>query len=145
MSAAVFPRRSVMAPYSQTHRPMAVSTPLGEDKLLLVGLSGSEGISTLFHFDIDAVAERGADIAFDKLLGQPIGVRLELPKGTRYFHGMCIGARQGGSDATFTSYRLEMAPRFWLWTKRRQSRIFQHISVPEILKEVLKGLDPIFE
>src|SRR5262249_12530283 len=29
----------------------------------------------------------------------------------------------------------------WLWTKNVQSRIFQQKSVPDILKEVLKGLD----
>ncbi len=32
-------------------------------------------------------------------------------------------------------------PQFWLLTKRAQSRIFQHIAVPDILKKVLTGLD----
>src|SRR5437016_4449130 len=110
-----------MATFTQTQRPLAVTTPLGADKLLLVGFSGTEALSKLFHFDLDLVAENATDVAFDKLLGQPIGVRLEMPKGTRQFHGICVGVRQGGSDETFTSYHLEVVPQFWLWTKRVQS------------------------
>jgi type VI secretion system secreted protein VgrG len=34
-----------------------------------------------------------------------------------------------------------MVPRFWLLTRQAQSRIFQQLTVPDILKQVLKGLD----
>ncbi len=134
-----------MPTYTATNRPLGVTTPLGPDALLLVGLSGKESLSSLYQYDLDLVAERDTDVPFENLLGQPIGVRLAMPKGSRYFHGICIGARQGGSDETFTDYRLEIVPNFWLWTKRQQSRIFQHLSVPDILKIVLKGLDVSFE
>src|SRR5262249_5263768 len=135
-----------MATYTQTNRPMAVTTPLGPDVLLLTGLSGLEGLSQLFRFELDLVAETAKEIAFDKLLGQPVAVRLALAGGgQRYFHGICSRFTQGASDATFTSYRLEVVPHFWLWTKRAQSRIFQHKTVPDILKEVLEGLDVAFE
>src|SRR5437588_127803 len=33
----------------------------------------------------------------------------------------------------------------WLLTKRAQSRIFQHQSVPDILKKVLTGVDVAYE
>jgi type VI secretion system secreted protein VgrG len=36
-------------------------------------------------------------------------------------------------------------PRLWLWTKSARSRIFQHLTVPDILKKVLQGLDAAFE
>src|SRR5207248_910115 len=105
-------RRRVMATNTQTYRPMAVSTPLGPDKLLLVGLSGHEGLSQLFRFQLDAVAENKTDVAFDKLLGQPLGVRLELAGGKeqRYFCGICSRVAQGESNEDFTDYRLEMVP-----------------------------------
>ena len=45
----------------------------------------------------------------------------------------------------FTEYTLEIVPQFWLLTRRAQSRIFQHVSVPEILKKVLEGIDVTFE
>src|SRR5262249_38135762 len=61
------------------------------------------------------------------------------------FHGICCRVSQGESDPTFTDYRLELVPKFWLLTKRAQSRIFQHKSVLDILKEVLAGVDVAFE
>jgi type VI secretion system secreted protein VgrG len=135
-----------MPTYVQADRPLTVTTPLGKDALLAVGLSAREGLSQLFHFHLDAKAEQKSAVAFDKLLGQPVGVRLELPgKKERFFHGICCRVSQGESDPTFTDYRLELVPKFWLLTKRAQSRIFQHKSVPDILKEVLTGVDVAFE
>ncbi len=131
-----------MPAYTQTHRPLAVTTPLGPDKLLLTAFRGTEALSQLFSFQLELLAETGTDIAFDKLLGQPVSVRLDLPGNKkRFFCGICVRFSQGETDATFTTYQLEMVPHFWMWTKNVQSRIFQHVSVPDILKAVLKGLD----
>jgi type VI secretion system secreted protein VgrG len=52
---------------------------------------------------------------------------------------------QGNRDNTFTSYRMVVVPQFWFLTRRAQSRIFQHQSVPQILKKVLAGLDVTFK
>ena len=43
--------------YTQENRPIAIDTPLGEDVLLLQGFTGHEGISRLFSFDLDLLAE----------------------------------------------------------------------------------------
>src|SRR5436309_8152537 len=40
---------------------------------------------------------------------------------------------------------MELVPEFWLLTRSAQSRIFQHISVPDILKKVLTGLNVDFQ
>src|SRR6185436_15561507 len=55
--------------------------------------------------------------------------------------GIICRVGQGGRDATFTAYQLDLVPKFWLLTHRWQSRIFQHVAVPDILKAVLKGVD----
>jgi type VI secretion system secreted protein VgrG len=39
-----------MPTYTQTDRPLIVTTPLGKDVLLLTGFRGHEGISELFSF-----------------------------------------------------------------------------------------------
>lgn len=135
-----------MASYIEADRPMTVTTPLGPDVLLLTGLSGREAISELFSFQLEFIAEQKADIPFEKLLGQKITVNLRLPdEKTRYFSGICSRFSQGERDAHFTTYRMEIVPQFWLLTRKVQSRIFQHISVPDILKKVLDGLDVSFE
>ena len=131
-----------MATYTQEHRPMQVTTPLGPDKLLLVGLSGQEGLSQLFQFHLDVIAENETEVAFDELLGQKVTVEVTLEEGgKRHFSGIVSRLSQGERDTTFTNYRMEVVPQFWLLTRRVQSRIFQHKNVPDILKEVLKGLD----
>ncbi|MBL8864510.1 MAG: type VI secretion system tip protein VgrG [Gemmataceae bacterium] len=128
--------------YTQAARPLQISTPLGKDALLAVGFYGSEGISQLFQFTVDVKAARTTAVPFDKLMGQPISLELEMPKKQkRWFHGVCVRAVQAESDADFTDYQLELVPQFWLLTKRATSRIFQHITVPDILKKVFAGMD----
>jgi type VI secretion system secreted protein VgrG len=125
---------------------MTITTPLGPDDLLLIGYSGHEEISQLFVYDLDLLAEAATDIPFDKLLGQPVTVTQTLVSGKkRYFTGICKSISQGPRDATFIAYRMEMVPRFWLLSKRHQSRIFQQKTVPDILKQVLTELDVKYE
>jgi len=136
--------------YKQGTRPMTVSTPLGPDKLLLVGFEGTEQISGLFSFRLDLIAanSNSKDIKFDALLGQELTVSMriqnESPQDTeakvRYFRGICRRFEQGNRDLEFTSYRAEIVPPFWLTTRIAQCRIFQQMSVPDILKKVLTGL-----
>ena len=135
-----------MASYLQADRPMSLSTPLKADVLLLAGFEGQEAISQLFSYRLDLLAENGADVPFEKLLGQKVSVGLELADGSRrYFGGVCCRMGQGMRDATFTAFRMEVVPEFWFLTRVAQSRIFQQASVPEILAAVLKGLAVDFE
>jgi type VI secretion system secreted protein VgrG len=135
-----------MSSYTQANRPLLVATPLGNDVLLLLGMSGHEGISQLFSYQLDVMAEDPAKVKFEKLLGQPIIVALQLPgEKQRYFSGVCSRVSQGGRDDVFTYYRLEVVPALWFLTKIARSRIFQHLTVPEILQKVLQGLKVSFE
>jgi type VI secretion system secreted protein VgrG len=134
--------------YTQAGRLMAVTTPLGPDVLLLETFQGSETLSGLFHFQLGLLALSTSAVAFDKVLGQSVTVAFPLPGGgSRYFNGIVSRFSEGpqipGPEGrpTFTRYRAEMVPRFWLLTRQAQSRIFQQMAVPDILKQVLKGLD----
>jgi type VI secretion system secreted protein VgrG len=131
-----------MANYTQAGRPLAVTTPLGEDVLLLVAFKGHEAISQLFSFKLELLAEDSSKVKFDKLLGKPITITLRMSEEReRYFNGICSRVSQGSRDDPFTHYRMEVVPKLWFLTKRTRSRIFQHVSVPDILKEVFEGLD----
>ncbi len=127
------------ATYTQDNRPMRSTTPLGKDALLLVGFSGTEAISQLFSFRLDFLATNQTAVPFEMLLGQNVTVEFAVPK--RHFNGIVNRISEGERDETFTSYQLEIVPQFWLLTRRTQSRIFQHISVPDILRKVFEGLD----
>ncbi|MGP0065851.1 MAG: type VI secretion system Vgr family protein [Isosphaeraceae bacterium] len=138
--------------YSQANRPLSVSTPLGTDVLLLQGFSGEEVMSRLFRFELEMLAESSATIAFDAILGQSVTVTLVMPDGTpRYINGIVSRFSQGQrisssqGSATFTTYRAEVVPQLWMLTRSYQSRIFQQLAVPDILKKVLTGLSVTYQ
>src|SRR5215207_743453 len=141
-----------MVTYKQGGRPMLVTTPLTGDPLLLVGFTGVEQISGLYSFQLDLLAKNTTKIEFDKLLGKNIGVTMLIknpaggnaPPLERYFRGICKSLLQGHRDQEFTQFRAEVVPPVWLLTRVAQSRIFQHMTVPEILKKVLSGLSVTF-
>jgi uncharacterized protein involved in type VI secretion and phage assembly len=54
--------------YTQSDRPVAVTTPLGPDVLLLVGFSRREEISKPYHYLLDLVAVNSNAIAFERLM-----------------------------------------------------------------------------
>src|SRR6266498_3254898 len=67
-----------MTNYTQANRPLAITTPLGKDTLLLTGIQGDEAISELFLFQVELLAKRETKISFDAILGQSVTVELEL-------------------------------------------------------------------
>ena len=134
-----------MPDFTQKDRALRIDTTLGTDAVLITGLSGSEGISQLFNYTLDLVAPLDKPVEFDDILSGPAVVELDIPGGTRYFNGFITRFSQGRRDDDFIYYRAELSPHFWFWTKNVQSRIFQHVSIPDILKEVLKGLKVDFQ
>src|SRR5215469_966062 len=138
--------RNSMSNYTQTNRPLAITTPLGKDVLLLIGFRGHETISRLFNFQLDLLAERGKEIRFDQILGQQVTVEIRLVNGQmRYFNGLIKRFSQGGRDETFVRFRAELVPKLWLLTKKVRCRIFQQLTVPDILRRVLSELDVTYE
>ncbi len=141
-----------MGIYTQANRPISVSTPLGPDTLLLISVAGEEALSALFRFELEMLAIAHDSVPFDQVLGQSVTVTLVLPDGsTRPINGIVssfcqaevVAGPQGRS--TFIRYHAELVPRLWLLTKTFQSRIFQQMTIPDILKQVLAGLDVSFQ
>ena len=59
----------------------------------------------------------------------------------RYFNGIVSRFTQMGMESRFEAYRAEIVPQLWLLSRTFQSRIFQNLSVPDILKKVLEGIE----
>ncbi|HEV3201521.1 MAG TPA: type VI secretion system tip protein TssI/VgrG [Bryobacteraceae bacterium] len=131
--------------WEQTERPYQLTTPLGKDTLLLRKFSGREAVSELFQFEFDVVAEIQTDVSFDALLGQKVTLSINRESGKRYINGIVRRVKQGGRDLVFKGYRLEVVPQLWLLTKNRRSKLFQQMTIPDILKKVLTGLDVSYE
>jgi len=76
-------------PLSQRARSLGVTTPLGEDALLLRAMRGKERLSTLFKYKLDLISESRQPVRPEDLLGQPVTVRLNIPDHrTPYFNGV---------------------------------------------------------
>jgi type VI secretion system secreted protein VgrG len=135
-----------MPTHTQADAPLSITTPLGKDVLLLTGFRGYEVISQLFNFQLDLLAEVRSEVHFEHILGQEVTVKMALPNGEpRYFNGIIKRFSQGSRDETFVQFRAELVPKLWLLTKKVRSRTFQHLSVPDILHQVLTGLDVTYE
>ena len=126
--------------YTQENRLMAIDTPFGEDALLLQGFTGQEGMSQLFHFHLDLLSEDPA-VPFNRIVGQRVTLRILLPDGShRYINGCVSRFAQTGSDGRFTYYRAEVVPWLWFLTRTADCRIFQNMTVPDIILKIFKDL-----
>ncbi|HME37271.1 MAG TPA: type VI secretion system tip protein TssI/VgrG [Candidatus Sulfotelmatobacter sp.] len=127
-----------MATYTQKDGLIALSVDgLQEDEVLLQGFTGMEGLSRLFTFHLDLLSQEDS-IDFTKVLGKKAVVTIQTAKANtpRYINGYVSRFSQGGFDATFFHYQMEIVPWFWFLTRQADCRIFQGKSVPEIVTEI---------
>ena len=132
-------------PFEQTDRPLKLTTPLGQDALVMVALHGREAISQLFHFQLDAVwVDNTKLLPFDVLLGKKVTAEISSvspEENTRYFNGIVSRITQRERDESFTYYSFEVVPEVWLLDRKLNSRTFQHVNIPDILRTLFTGLD----
>lgn len=122
----------------QTSRQIAITTPLGEDVLLFHRMTATEELGRMFHFEVDLLS-KDPNIKFEKILGQNITIRLDLPNNKkRYFNGYISRFSQVGTSGIYHAYHATVHPWLWFLTRTADCRIFQNKTVPDIIKEVLK-------
>jgi type VI secretion system secreted protein VgrG len=117
-------------------RVMEITTPLGADVLLFHGMHAREELGRLGEYQLDLLSAKG-DINLDDILGKNVTVKLALPDdATRYFNGFVTRFSQGGMHGRY--HRYFAVVRSWLWflTRTADCRIFQEMTVPDIIKKV---------
>ncbi|MEW6761853.1 MAG: type VI secretion system tip protein TssI/VgrG [Pseudomonadota bacterium] len=128
--------------YAQHRRVLKLTTPLGEDVLLAESLRGNEGLSEGFRFEVAALSLNAA-IPLKSLIGQPVLLEL-LTDGfgqNRNFHGHVTSAELNGANGGFARYRLLIEPWTRFLSLGRDSRVFQDMSVCDILDTVFRSWD----
>ena len=99
-----------MSLYTQAGRLISLTTPLGEDKLLLTGFTGQEAISRMFHFHLATLSEDTA-IDFTQIVGQSVTINLTQSDDTsRHFNGIVSHFACTGRDGDMTRYELQVGP-----------------------------------
>ena len=105
-------------------------------ELRVMRFDGHEGISQLSHFDV-VVACAENDLAFASAVGKPAVLTFRVGDQPRYVHGIVSSFEQGEEGRKLTAYHITLVPNAWRLQHRRDSRIFQELSTPDILKKVL--------
>jgi type VI secretion system secreted protein VgrG len=126
-----------MSAYTQVERPIQITTPLGEDVLLLEGFQGRESISQPFRFELSLLSEQ-RQLNFDAAVGMRATIKLVRDGGecVRYINGHVVSFSQGGSVQNLYRYRASLVPWLWLLSYSGGCRIFQHRSVPQIVSQI---------
>ena len=118
------------------NRTIDVTTPLGAEVLRFDALAGREALSALFDFTLTLKSAR-ADLDPADLLGQSITVCLHTQAGVRHLNGQCARFTHLGRDGRDHRYEARLRPWLWYATRRSDCRIFQHQTVPDIVRAVL--------
>ena len=120
-------------------RAMEITTPLGDDALLFHGMHAREEMGRLSEFQLDLLGPtKDKDINLDDILGKNVTVKLALPDdSTRYFNGFVTRFSAGGrAYGRYRRYFAVVRPWLWFLTRTTDCRIFQEMTVPDIIKKV---------
>ena len=126
--------------FNQASRLAKITSPLGPDVLLLNQMGGGEELGRLFTYDLQ-LTSLDANIDLNQLLGKPMSVGLQLADGgERHFHGIVAQCSQSIDQGQFASYQVTLRPWLWLLSRTSDCRIFQNLSIPQIIKQVFRDL-----
>jgi type VI secretion system secreted protein VgrG len=108
-----------------------------------------ETVSSLFSVSIWARSEDDS-IPSDPIVGKPARFRIESgyanvgSGGERQWTGICSHFEQVKAvnpqpgQKPLHTYYVRIVPTLWLLTQRKNYRIFQHVSIPDIVEKLLK-------
>lgn len=103
--------------------------------LQVLAFNGHEALNQPYRFDIELVSER-PDLDLSSLLSQT--AFLSLGPDTAGIHGLIHSATQGECGNRLTHYHLSLQPKLAWLAYRTNQRIFQHLTVQQIISQVLE-------
>ncbi|WP_437838190.1 type VI secretion system Vgr family protein [Sorangium sp. So ce1153] len=115
------------------------------DKIELRQFSVRERLSSLFQVNLIAVSENPS-IEFDDVVGQPAKFSMAAGMHARFWSGVCNHFEQVRVEPTgLSTYQFSIVPTMWLLTQRKNHRMFQQISEPDIVLKLLGewGIAPV--
>ena len=123
--------------FSQDKRLITFDSPLGKDALLLRSFSGHEAVSQLFHFSAEFLSENHS-IGFKDIVGKRVTLTVNLSDDKRSWNGYLSRFSCTGGDNRFSYYHAEIVPWLWFLTRTADCRIFQQMTIPEIIAAVFR-------
>lgn len=116
-------------------RKTTVQTPLGSEALTFTHFIGRDEVSRCFAFTVGFISpDENVDAL--KLLGKPLSVEGESGDKKRWFSGLVTDFRLTRIEERFAYYEAEVRPWLWLLGNSTDCRIFQNMSVVEIVEKI---------
>ena len=128
------------------------SDALAADTLMVAKLSGQERMSGLFRFELDLICS-DSELDLEAVLYAPakLGIKVQVKiaggqigTSTREIAGVFEEFEQLEEGQGWTKYRAVLVPKLWNTTRSYRSRIFQEMTIEDVIQAVLEkdGLDP---
>jgi type VI secretion system secreted protein VgrG len=137
-------------PFDISPSAMAVAVPgLRDNRLGVRKVQGHEALGRLFEYQVELVNLSEAEVARqaldpegilrpETLLGQALTVSVPLAsEKARHFSGIVTKVRRLPSPDRYPHCEVTINPELWLLTLNQECRIFQNLTVPEVVKEIL--------
>jgi type VI secretion system secreted protein VgrG len=116
--------------------PIALKCPLPAADLFFESMRYTAGLSMLGEMQLELLSEKN-NLQPADLLGQPLTISIELlGGGKRHFNGYVTRFGIGARPGRYYSYQATVKPWLWFLTRTSDCRIFQEMSVPDIVKKV---------
>ena len=118
--------------------PITLTSPLPSKDLRFEAMTLSAGLSELGQMKLALLSDK-ADLKPEDLLGKTMTVSVELRDGgKRHFNGHVTRFGIGMHRGRFYGYEATVRPWLWFLTRTFDCRIFQELSVPDIVKKVFE-------
>ena len=104
--------------------------------LKVYSFKGTEALSQPYCFDLELVGEQ-PDLDLESLLHRP--AYLGFDAQGQGVHGLVHRVAQGDSGRRLTRYQISLVPQLAYLKHSSHQRIFQHLTVPQIVAQVLVG------
>ncbi|SEL36206.1 type VI secretion system secreted protein VgrG [Roseateles sp. YR242] len=118
--------------------PFQLKTPLADDLLRVHSCVSREQLSELGETSLTLLSEK-KDIKASDLLGKSAALKVALrDDAPRHLSGYITRFAQRGFEGRYTVYEMTVRPWLWLLTRTADCRIFQEMTVPDIVKAVFE-------
>lgn len=114
--------------------------PHAAEDVSVLGFEADETLSQPYSVEVTLAPKSDVELDDKSLLGKDARLTVQLGDGTaRFFHGIVarIDRWDEGPGHERRRYRVTVVPRLWTLRYTRRSRIFQELTVPQIVHKVL--------
>ncbi|WXL25701.1 type VI secretion system tip protein VgrG [Ectopseudomonas mendocina] len=118
---------------NQTHFSLTIEG-VSHD-LQVLEFTGHEAINQPYEFELELISNR-PDLDLESLLHQR--AFLAFAPGGAGVHGIIYRVAQGDSGKRLTRYHISLRPQLAYLAHRINQRIFQHLTVPQIISQILQ-------